>query len=69
MKVYFYLKTQDLVMFNGLLAEPSMFEGSDLYVEYYEEHVQGTIMVSTDVDTFIYFQDNNLIRQTQFIQN
>jgi hypothetical protein len=69
MKVYFYLKTQDLILFNGLLAEPSLFDGSDNYIEYYEAHVPGTVMVSTDIDTFIYFQDSALVRQTQLIQN
>ena len=69
MKVYFYLKSKDLILFNGLLMEPSRFEGTDLFIEYYETHVPGSVMVSTDIDTFIYFQDNNFVRQTQLIQN
>ena len=69
MKVYFYISIQDLILFNGFLAEPLNYVESGISVNYYEQHAPGTVMVSVDIDTFIYFQDNDLLSLTQLIQN
>jgi hypothetical protein len=68
MKVYIYISQRDLLVFNGLLADSS-YMGSGIKIEYFEEHRPGTLMVSMSLDTFIYFQDQEVLFQTELIQN
>ena len=56
------------MVFNGLLADSS-YMGSGIKIEYFEEHQPGTLMVSMSLDTFIYFQDQAVLFQTELIQN
>lgn len=67
MNIYIYVPRTEVVTLNGIIA--SSGNSSDVSIEYFEQHVPGTVMCSLDIDTFVYLEDQGSIYQSQLIQN
>jgi hypothetical protein len=67
MNIYIYVPRSEVVTLNGIIA--SSGDAGGVSVEYFEQHVPGTVMCSIDIDTFVYLEDQGSIYQSQLIQN
>jgi len=67
MKVYVYIKSSDMVYLNGMIAD--IDKAHKWQVEYFESQQAGTIMISLDIDTFVFLDDNGAIFKSELIQN
>jgi len=67
MNIYIYVPRAELVTLNGIIASHGDADG--VSIGYYEQYVNGTVMCSLDIDTFVYLEDRGAIYQSQLIQN
>lgn len=66
--IHFYINTEDIYNFAKLIN----VNFSDLYnivVPYYNTQEEGTIMVSMNINSFIFLTDNDYLKPIQLLNN
>jgi len=67
MKVYIYIDSKHVIYLNGMIAD--IDRANQMQIEYFESQQKGTIMISLDLDTFIFLEDNGAIYKSELIIN
>lgn len=67
MKVYVYIDSKNVIYLNGMIAD--IDRANQMQIEYFESQQKGTIMISLDIDTFIFLEDNGAIYKSELIIN
>ena len=67
MKVYIYIDTNNVIFLNGMIAD--IDRANQMQIEYFESQQKGAIMISLDIDTFIFLEDNGAIYKSELIIN
>ena len=69
MKVYIYVNQKEVVMLSGLLSNNALVTGDDFTIAYYNQPTTNTVMVSLDVDQFVYLEDQGVLVTTELLFN
>jgi hypothetical protein len=69
MKVYIYVNQKEVVLLSGLIANSALVSGDDFTIEYYNEPIKNTVMISLDVDQFVYLQDQGVLVTNELLIN
>ena len=69
MKVYIYVNQKEVVLLSGLIANSALVSSDDFTIEYYNEPIKNTVMISLDVDQFVYLQDQGVLVTNELLIN
>lgn len=69
MKVYIYVHQKEVVLLSGLLNNNALVSSDDLTINYYNQPNTNTVMVSLDVDHFVYLEDQGVLVTTELLIN
>lgn len=69
MKVYIYVKKEEVVLLNGLASNHTFSEMEDFTIYYSNESISGYVMVSLTVDQFVYLQDLGFLTMEELLIN
>ena len=68
--VHFYIDTEDIYKFAKLKNTNSLsLEHDNTLVSYYNTQEHNTIMVSLNIDSFIFLTDNDYLKPVQLLNN
>jgi len=69
MKVYIYINQKEVVLLSGLIVNNTLVSGDDFTIEYYNEPTRNTVMISLDVDQFVYLEDQGVLVTNELLIN
>ena len=69
MKVYIYVNQKEVVLLSGLLNNNALVSSDDLTINYHNQPTPNTVMVSLDVDHFVYLEDQGVLVSTSLLIN
>ena len=69
MKVYIYVKKEEVFLLNGLSSNHTFSEMEDFTIYYSNESLSGYVMVSLTVDQFVYLQDLGFLTMEELLIN
>ena len=66
--IYFYIQTDDIYKFAKLINS-SFSDLDNIVVSYYNTQEDNTVMVSLNMNSFIFLTDNDYLKQVQLLNN